>query len=272
MDSTEYNTLAKKEINNYLKITKDLGKNEKIKSIREQMKYYLNTLEVESYVPLYLKNFNKISTSDNFTPSFITNVPSGKQKKLYIETKHNQNCLLFFEFYLEDKTKDINFEVNKYDTKTDSFTQVYKEDNVSNTLKFLVFSNGYSLYEIIFNNDYSWFTSKDINYKVSLLKSLPSEAKKKGKFYFNLDGKDCYVNNEELVKKMKNKEEQKDLNIPVILYLNNLRIASIVKNEKGKEEIHFTEKTEKFSGLLLIGENIGRSKKVFYSDRGSRIL
>ena len=46
------------------------------------MKYFLSILDVESYVPLYLTDFSKIIISDNFTPSFLTNVPAGKKNEL----------------------------------------------------------------------------------------------------------------------------------------------------------------------------------------------
>ena len=51
------------------------------------MSYFLSIIDIESYVPLYLTDFSKITISDNFTPSFLTNVPAGKTNELYLETK-----------------------------------------------------------------------------------------------------------------------------------------------------------------------------------------
>ena len=242
IDSKEYKTLIQKEINYYLKHTKNLENNEKLKSLREQMNYYINTLELESYVPLYLKDFSKITISDNFTPSFLTNVPAGKVNKLYLETKTNENMLVYIEFFLEDKSKDITFEVNKYDDGTNSFKQIFKEEKVEETYKFFILCNGYSLYEIIFNNDYSWFNSKDVNYRISLLKlkNKPKTEVKEGEICVNVNGKEMTINSESIDKKIENKEDENIINIPVILYLNYLRIGTCKKNEN-KEELTFKE-------------------------------
>ena len=243
IDSDDYKDLIKKEINYFLKHTKSLENNEKLKSLREQMIYYISTLGVESYVPLYLKDFSKIAISDNFTPSFVTNVPAGKENKLYIETKKDENMLVYVEFFLEDKSKDISFEVNKYDVGTNTYKSIFKEEKVEETYKFFVLCNGYSLYQIIFNNDYSWFNSKDVNYRISLLKQMdkPKIEPKEGEFCANLEGKTHLFNNEAIAKKIENKEDETFINIPVILYLNNLRIASFKKDENGQCLLSFKE-------------------------------
>ena len=208
IDSDDYKDLIKKEINYFLKHTKSLENNEKLKSLREQMIYYISTLGVESYVPLYLKDFSKIAISDNFTPSFVTNVPAGKENKLYIETKKDENMLVYVEFFLEDKSKDISFEVNKYDVGTNTYKSIFKEEKVEETYKFFVLCNGYSLYQIIFNNDYSWFNSKDVNYRISLLKQMdkPKIEPKEGEFCANLEGKTHLFNNEAIAKRLLKEE------------------------------------------------------------------
>ena len=118
--------------------------------------------------------------------------------------------------------------------------KIFKEENVNQVFKFFVLCNGYSLYEIIFNNDYSWFNSKDVNFKISLLKLLP-KTRREGDLFFKLEDKNLMFNSNEVVQKMINKEEEKIINIPVILYLNNLRIATVVKTEDQKEDIEIKE-------------------------------
>ena len=178
--SKEYNECIKKEITNYLKLTRYLENQEKIKPIREHMSQFLSTLTEDSYIPLYLKDFGKITFNDNITPAFLVNVPAGKTSELYVETKMNETMLLYVEFTLDDSSKDINFEVNKYEIKTNSFSSIFKGEKIEDTFKFFILCNGYSLYQIVFNNDYSWFTSKDVNYRVSLLKLVerPTEENK----------------------------------------------------------------------------------------------
>ena len=179
--SREYNECIKKEINNYLKLTRYLENQEKIKPIREHMNQFLGTLKNESYIPLYLKDFGKITFSDNITPAFLVNVPAGKTSELYVETKMNETMLLYVEFTLDDSSKDINFEVNKYEIKTNSFSPIYKGEKIEDTFKFFILCNGYSLYQIVFNNDYSWFTSKDVNYRISLLKLVERPIEEENK-------------------------------------------------------------------------------------------
>ena len=91
----EYNDLIKKEINKYLEINKDFENDSRLKSIIEQMSYFLSSLEKESYVPLYLTNFGKISVIDNFTPSFMINVPAGKTYEFYLEKKRRNNACYY---------------------------------------------------------------------------------------------------------------------------------------------------------------------------------
>ena len=169
-DSKEYVDLIRKEVNYYLQHTKNLENDKNLKSLRSQMSYFISTLGKESYVPLFLKHLSKITISDNFTPSFLTIVPAGKVNKLYLETKINENMLVYIEFFLEDKSKDITFEINKYDENTNSFKPMYKEEKAKDINKFFILCKEYSLYEIIFNNDYSWFNSKEVFYRISLLK------------------------------------------------------------------------------------------------------
>ena len=270
-ESKEYNELIKKEINNYLNITKSLENDPKIKTIREQMSYFLSIIDIESYVPLYLTDFSKITISDNFTPSFLTNVPAGKTNELYLETRMNETMLVYIEFSQEDKSKDITFEVNKYEISSNSFKPIFKEEKIEDTFKFFILCNGYSLYQIIFNNYYSWFTSKDVNYRIALLrliekpkkdlnlgqneekeikteddKEKEKEEKKEDdkeeekdekvddKFYCYFNGKNNCFSQNDINKKIKDFEEKKDenvLNIPIILYLNTLRIVSLNKDE-----------------------------------------
>ena len=296
-ESKEYNELIKKEINNYLNTTKNFEKYEKIKQIRDQMSYYLSVLDVESYVPLYLTDFSKITISDNFTPSFLTNVTAGQSNELYLETRMNGTMLVYVEFGLEDKSKDITFEVNKYEINTNTFKSIYKEEKIEENFKFFILCSGYSLYQIKFDNTYSWFTSKDVNYRFALLRLIDrakkeeennenkneNEDKKEDekedkkeekkdvkeekedkkeeveekvdeKFYCYFNGKNTCFNSNEICKKIKDFEEKKEgeeiINIPVILYLNKLRIVSIKKDENGKEQIAFIEKEDEDEKLV----------------------
>ncbi len=280
VESKEYNELIKKEINKYLEITKEYANDPKLKTVIEQMNYFLSILDVESYVPLYLSDFSKITISDNFTPSFLTNVPAGKTNQFYLETKTNETMLVFIEFNLEDKSKDISFEVNKYEIYSNEFKNIFKEEKIEDTFKFFILCSGYSLYQIIFDNYYSWFTSKDVNYRIALLKlndkqikgleteekkeenEEPKEEKKEeekpkeeeketekddeNKLYCYFNGKNIAFDQKEICQKIKTAMENKDpniINIPVVLYLNTLRIISF-EDEKGISIKEYTDEDE----------------------------
>jgi len=223
VDSKEYNDLIKKEINKYLEMTKKLEDSPKLKSVIEQMKYFLSILDVESYVPLYLSDFSKITISDNFTPSFLTNVPAGKKNELYLETKTNETMLVFIEFSLEDKSKDISFEVNKYEIYSNEYKNIFKEEKIEDTFKFFILCSGYSLYQIIFDNYYSWFTSKDVNYRIALLKMSDKPIKA-----LELDEKKDEKELIEDLKENETKEEKtdnKDDENKLYCYFNGKNIA-----------------------------------------------
>ena len=242
VDTDQYVDLIKYLINYYLENTKNFENHPKLKNIREQMIYYASTLDASSFVPLYLKKFNNVNICDNFGPGFLINVPAGKQHKLYLETKYNDQFLVMIEFCVEDKTKDITFQVNLHDIYTNSFKPIFHQENIENTFKLYIYCNGYSLYEIIFNNDYSWFNSKDISYRISLLKhSNYSKTLKPCEFLCNLNGKSILFNSEEIIKRIGKKEHEEYININVLMYLNNLRIITIEKNEKGQDDITLKE-------------------------------
>ena len=180
--------------------------------------------------------------------------------------------LVFIEFSLEDKSKDISFEVNKYEIYSNEYKNIFKEEKIEDTFKFFILCSGYSLYQIIFDNYYSWFTSKDVNYRIALLKlndkpikGLDIEEKKEeadlneenkeevkeekneikdektkdnenkeekddeNKLYCYFNGKNIAFDQKEICQKIKTAMENKEENviyIPVVLYLNNIRIIS----------------------------------------------
>ena len=242
-ESDEYINLIKKGINYYLNKTKNFKNDKTIEPIRQKLIYCLKTLEAGSLLPIYLNEIKNISFYDNFSPSYSLNVQAGHDKKLYLSTKYNEKELICIEFFLEDKSKDIIFEINKYDINSDSFYNIFHKENIKDAFKCFILCNGYSLYEFRFNNDYSWFNSKNIKYKISLLK-----LSKQNEFFCNLNGNNLIFSSELIIKKIEYKEDEKEINIPVIFYLNNLRIFSFEKNDKGdnlncKEII---EKEEKY--------------------------
>ena len=269
--SKEYDELIQKELNKYLEITKEFESEPKIKNIIDQMTYFLSSLKKESYVPLYLTNFGKITISDNFTPFFMINVSAGKKNEFYLETKMNATTLVFIEFNLENQSKDINFEINKYELYSDEFKNVFKEEKIETSFKLFLLCNGYALYQIVFDNYYSWFTSKDISYKITLLKmdekppkNLYIEENKEIKEEKEEENDDK-ENKEEIIeekkediieeKKVEKKEEKKEE----------------IKQEEIKEEIK-QEETKEEKKEIIIEENKADDKKFKCQINGKNLI
>lgn len=248
IDSKNYNELIKKGLNYYIKWAKAFNV-PKVKKIIEQMNYYIKTLSVESYVPLYLKSLSKISINDNFTPAFLTNVKAGKENKFYIRTNTEEKMIVFIEFFLEDTSKDISFSLNKYNLESNSFVKIYSETKVSDKHRIFIINSEKSLYEIIFDNSYSWLNSKDVSYRVSLLKlsnkeeiEKKEEQDEKTQFICNLNGKSFLFRFDQIAQKIEKYEEKQNIiNIPVILHKKKLRFVVFDKNENNKEELKFKE-------------------------------
>ena len=253
LDSKVYKELIIKEIKFYLKLTQNIEKVQRIKIVKEHLAYYLSILIDESYYPLYLKDLTKISINDYFTTSFVTNVGAGSVNKLYFETPENEDTLVVIEFSLEDKSKDINFELNKYEIKFNKFISIFKDEKIKNTFKFLVYSHGYSLYEVVFDNYYSWFNSKEINYKISLLKLRKEDE---NQYNYMINGKNYYLNTNINEDKAKNKNNKENIiNIPVILDMNIMNLVSFKEKQNNEEE-------EKDEDELIFEEHKEEDEKI----------
>ena len=238
LSSREYKDLLKKGINFYLLAIKDLKTEPKISKIVSHLTYFLESLEANSYYPLYLKNLDKMMINDNFTQSFITNVYPGEINKFYFETNFQREILIYIEFYLEDKTKDINFELNKYDNNTNIFKPLYKQEKTDESLRFFIYWQGYSIFELVFDNYYSWFNSKDVNFRVSYL--LPIEKEDTEENYDNINY--FVINGEKYYYSKSEKSENNLIDIPVVINKNSIKTVTMRKNEnEEKGDLEFKE-------------------------------
>ena len=268
----KYYDLLTKEIKNYLELSKNFESNKEIKSIRNDLTDYIESVIAKNqYIPINLKEFNNLTIRDGFSQSFETNVTAGKSNKFYIETKENQNALVYLEFYLEDKTKDITLEINKFENSLNNFKSIYKDEKVDGVYKFFIYCNGYSLYEIVFNNEYSWFNSKDVSYKVCLLDGLEApgtvvydkKTNKNTKICYYYDGKKLDLEFDEIEKKISSGEKKDEINVPVLLYLNKLRIFNNAtfeefEDDKNVDKVFF----EKTVGEYLKKNNLPTDKTI----------
>ena len=234
----EYYDLIKKVVNFYLDyVIKDFETHPKIKQIKEFLIYFLDSFKVESYFPLYLKKIKNIEINDSFTESYISNVFAGEKNRIYFHSNNNEDVLIYIEFYLRDKSKDISFKLNMYNSSVNKFQKLYSEERADETVRLFIFTHGFRIYELIFDNSYSWFNNKFVNYRISYLYPIKDEKIdiNDSDDYFFVNRKKYYYEPKKLFKNSINYK-----NIPLIIKENKLIIVKI----KNNGEISFKEHSE----------------------------
>ena len=244
LGTKQYYELILRTIKHYLNhVVKNIKSHPGIKPLKENLCYFMDSFEIESYFPLYFNHLNKMIINDNFTKSFVTNVFPGEANKLYFDVFFKEDVLIYFEFYLEDKTKDLNFELNIYDHNKNSFKPLFKGERVDEDFRFFIHSSGYCIYEIIFDNKYSWFNNKYVNFRVSYLNPINDETTDE-----MFDNENYFIVNKEyffyLPRTIGNDLNLK--NIPVILNSNNLTTVTC----KNNDELIFKENKEEDEEII----------------------
>ena len=162
--------IVKKNIKNFKTLTQR-SKNPEIKKINKKFDLYIKSLEEDKYIPINKDNINSIKYYNNFIKNTIV-IPNRDSRVFYIENTENQKGLLLVEYELEDETKDIIFSIGRYDLEKDDFNQIYTSDKTNKKCKLCVYFEEKSLYQITFDNEYSWLNSKQINFTISMFKIL----------------------------------------------------------------------------------------------------
>ena len=241
LSTKQYYNLISKAVSIYLnEAIKGIETNPKIRPIKENLTYFLDSFKEESYLPLYLKDVTKMIINDNFSQAYLTNVFPGESNKIYLDTYFSDDLLIYIEFYLQDKSKDINFELNVYDNKTNKFKQIFKAERVDETVRFFIRSTEYSIYELIFDNTYSWFNNKNINFRISLLNPILDENSVEitdTDDYFIVNREKYYYSTINTINIYNNLNVH---NIPVLINMNILTTIKI----KNNDEIVFKENKE----------------------------
>ena len=199
--------IIKKNISNFKNLTKK-SKNREIKNLNQKFDSYINLLKEDKYIPINKDNINSIKNYNNFPNNNII-IPNRDSKVFYIENTEDQKGLLLIEFELVDQNKDIIFTLNRYDPETDNFNQIYTSEKTNKKCKLCVYFEEKSLYQLDFNNDYSWFNNKQINFNISLFKILDKENIDKIKNNNNENNINNEINNNIEKKEEKNIEQNK---------------------------------------------------------------
>ena len=207
--------IIKKNVENFKKLTKK-SKSKAIKNLNEKLSQYITAKNNDKCIPIDLDNINNIKYFNNFSKNTII-VPNRDSSVFYIENKEDQKGLLFIEFYLTEDNKDIIFRLNKYDPKTDEFENIHDTGKLDKKLKLALYFEGKSLYQIEFDNKYSWINKKEINFTFSKFKLcneniLNTIDKKENEEEKNEKKNEIKVDNNEEKNKTKNENINNNIN------------------------------------------------------------
>ena len=204
--------IIKKNIDNFNNLTKK-SKNKVIKTLKEKLNAYISDINNNKYIPITFEKINKIKLYNNFSKNTIE-VPNRDTTILYIENKENKKGLLFIEFYLLDEKKDIIFRLNRYDPESDEFKPVHDTGKTNKKCKLVVYFEEKSLYQIEFDNSYSWLNTKEIYYTISLIRIADEEIKnikeEENNIKNEINNEIINIENKENVVEKGNKKENKD--------------------------------------------------------------
>ena len=179
--------------------------------MKEKLSLYISSINNDKYIPVNIEKINSIKYYNNFSKNSII-VPNRDNKILYIENNEDQKGLLFVEFYLTEENKDIIFRINRYDRATDDFKQVYDTGKINKKCKLCVYFEEKSLYQIEFDNKYSWINSKEVNFTISLFKITDEKMIKKNNNIINRNNnEENNKNNNEENNNNKNEEVKENI-------------------------------------------------------------
>ena len=175
------------------------------------MSLYLESVNENKFIPISVDNINNIKYFCNFSKNRII-VPNRDSTIFYIENNDNKKRLILVEFSLVDVKKDIIFKINKYLPSSDEFKVIYDTGKVNKKCKFCLYSEEKSIYQIEFDNNYSWLNSKEVNLNISLL-SVCGESIEENEEEINSENlNDDNENENEIKVDKKKKKDKKDKN------------------------------------------------------------
>ena len=165
--------IIKKNIDNFNQLL--IGSNnQEIKSIKKKLDNYLSSINNNKYIPINIEKIDKIKYYSNFSRNKII-VPYGDSKIFYIENNEDKKGLLLVEFYVTDENKDIIFKINKYESSSNDFKNVYNTGKLNKKCNLCIYFEENSLYQIEFDNKYSWMNSKEVNFTISLFRIIDKD-------------------------------------------------------------------------------------------------
>ena len=224
--------IIKKNIDNFNNLTKK-SKNKKIKTLKDKLNLYIKAITEDKYIPIYIDKINNIKYYNNFSKNTIY-VPNRDSKIFYIENNEDKKGLLFIEFYVNDESKDIIFKIRRYDPDSDEFKQVHDTGKTNKKCKLVIYFEEKSLYQIEFDNTYSWLNPKEINFSVSILR-IAEEKDLKNNLINN------EIQNQNIINENNINNENIDTNINNNINNNNNNIEENLDKDKESKEFKVSD-------------------------------
>lgn len=163
----EWNTSLESRQFAYYLLSKDQDLSKKIKSATAVAPFDIR------YENLILKNANLTIGFNN-----IVNIEARSSAERKIEILE-ENSLVYISFGMEeDEDKDITVLFSKYDSKQMKWIPVFAKEKTEFTEgpnKIILYVKEPCVYKIIFDNTYSWLTSKKILYRIVYLRPLEND-------------------------------------------------------------------------------------------------
>ena len=215
--------------NNYenFKILSKNSKNKEIKEIKEKLELYITSIEEGKKIQINSGKIDQIKYYNNFSNNKVT-VKNRDSKVFYIQNNENKKGILLIEFYLTDESKDIIFNLSRYDIASDDFSQIYTSNKINKKCKICIYFDEKALYQLEFNNEYSWLNSKEVNYNISIFRILDDNEIPKENEIKTIKEENNIDNNI-------NNEEKLDIDEENIKENNNI-VKTTKKEKKEKKE------------------------------------
>ena len=230
----------KQKLKNRLEKKKDIIKTDYLKILNKNK---IEKINVESEI-IYVSDFNlNIGCPSNIE------IPAGEEEERLIEVKY-PNSILYIGFNLP--YYDINLHLIKYCPNINNslsskeknelkvqyedyqyFYEIFKLERIQNA-KIILFIKNPGIYKVLFDNKYSWFKSKSLRYRCSILKELNG---------FNLS-----TSNDEI--KIEAENNDKNENEENIINEDKKDDIKVEENDEDKKDVKITVNSGESSSNL----------------------
>ena len=265
-EAKNYVEIIKKNINNFNSLAGN-SHNQTIKEIKDKLDKYISLSNENKLVNINIEKINNIQYFSNFSKNGIV-IPNRDSRILYIENNEDKKGLLLIEFGQSDEKKDIIFRINKYDFLTDSFIPIYNTGKINKRCKLCIYFDENSLYQIEFDNKYSWLNSKYIDFSVSLFRIIDDDKNNINEEINNENNINNINNDNNIINNEDNENQNEDkiyseIKVSDIILNNERNIKFYCNNEEANYTFNCNKIYKKIKEFqALESKNSNESKEI----------